>query len=387
MTVAERVRIAHRKMFGKKQPRLFAAPGRVNLIGEHTDYNDGFVLPIAIDRWTVAGASPNESDVVRIHSLELQDRVDIPIAAPFRRRSGWHDYAAGVVAAIAEEHALECGVDITIGTDVPIGGGLSSSASFELALAQALVSFAGIETNPDRLAAFGRRAEHDYVGIRSGAMDQLAVAHGIVDSALFIDCRTLAVAPVAFPAGVTVAVMDTGVKHSLATSAYNERREECERGVALLKTAGVDIEALRDLTPQTLQANEARLPSPVRERVRHVVDEDERTKAAVAALAEGDVAQVGRLMNESHASLRDLYEVSIPELDELVSLARRVDGVYGARMTGGGFGGCAIALVDDDAAENLLAHVTSQYYSVRNLAAAAFLTGACTGAHEIRAEA
>ncbi len=382
MTVEERVREAHRQRFGA-DARLFAAPGRVNLIGEHTDYNEGFVLPMAIDRWTVVAASPNDSDAVDIHSLEFDDQVAIPIDAPFRRTSSWYDYASGVVAAFLEEHPLQHGMNVTVATDVPIGGGLSSSASFELALAQALFADAGIEMNADRLAAIGRRAEHEYVGIRSGAMDQLAVAHGQVDSALFIDCRTLAVTPVALPAGVVIAVMDTGVKHSLASSAYNERREECEQGVALLQKAGLDITALRDVTPQMYAQYKDRLPSPIRERVRHVVEEDARTKAAVAALGVGDVVQVGRLMSESHESLRTLYEVSIPELDAIVAAARAVDGVYGARMTGGGFGGCAIALVDEDATENLRRFVTSGYYGVRNLEPAFFVTEACAGAHEI----
>ena len=238
MSALERVRSAHREHFGD-DGRVFSAPGRVNLIGEHTDYNEGFVLPMAIDRATVVAASPNASDAIRIRSLEFDGEVSVPIDAPFHRTSSWHDYAAGVVAAIAEDHPLESGLDVTVATDVPIGGGLSSSASFELALAQAIVSSAGIESNPDRLASFGRRAEHDYVGIRSGAMDQLAVAHGAPGSALFIDCRTLAVTPVALPAGIAVAVMDTAVKHSLASSAYNERRAQCEEGVALLRKAGL----------------------------------------------------------------------------------------------------------------------------------------------------
>lgn len=384
MNVTERVHDAHRRTFGE-HPRLFAAPGRVNLIGEHTDYNDGFVLPMAIDRRTIAAASPNETDAVRIHSLEFDERFDVPIDEPFRRRSSWHDYAAGVVAAIGEDHAIDRGIDVTIGTDVPIGGGLSSSASFELALAQAVVALSGIESNADRLVSIGRRAEHEYVGIRSGAMDQLAVAHGVADTALFIDCRTLNVTPVAMPADVAIAVMDTGVRRSLATSAYNERREECERGVALLRQGGLDVDALRDVTPEMLQSHGAGLPSPVRARVRHVVEENARTKAAVAALAVADVVEFGRLMNESHESLRELYGVSSPELDELVSLARDVEGVYGARMTGGGFGGCAIALVDENAASDLIAYINSRY-SARNLASAAFITTASEGAHEIDAK-
>ncbi|HET9030730.1 MAG TPA: galactokinase [Candidatus Aquilonibacter sp.] len=380
--MASRVRDAHEARFGKA-PRRFAAPGRVNLIGEHTDYNDGFVLPVAIDRMTVAAVTPNDADVVRVRSLDLGEQVDVPIDAPFRRTSSWSDYAAGVVAAVIAEHPLERGGDVTVATDLPIGGGLSSSASFELALAQALFALAGVEINPDRLAAVGRRAEHEYVGIRSGAMDQLAVAYGLAGNALFIDCRTLAVTPVAVPAGVSIAVMDTGIKHSLARSAYNQRREECERGVAQLRTAGLDITSLRDVTRTDLERHGDVLPQPLRNRVRHVVEENERTQRAVAALASGDVAELGRLMNASHESLRDLYDVSIAELDAVVSLARSVDGVYGARMTGGGFGGCAIALVDEDAAPDLLAHVTSHYYGVRNLPPAAFVTLASAGAREL----
>ncbi len=380
--VQDRVRAAHRQRFATTA-RAFAAPGRVNLIGEHTDYNDGFVLPMAIDRWTVVAASPNNSDAIRVRSLDLDDEVAIPIDAPFRRLSTWYDYAAGVVAAIAEDHPLEAGLDVTVGTDLPIGGGLSSSASFELALAQAVVTSAGIESNADRLAAIGLRAEHDYVGIRSGAMDQLAVAHGVADSALFIDCRALTVTPVALPSGVAVAVMDTGVRRTLAMSQYNERRKQCERGVKLLQEDRLDIDALRDVTPELHERHAAHLPSPIRERVRHVVEENARTKAAVAALGAANLVEFGRLMNESHESLRDFYEVSIPELDALVSIAQHVEGVYGARMTGGGFGGCAIALVDEDAADRLVGEVSSRYYGVRAMAPAVFITEACGGVREL----
>ncbi len=380
--VQDRVRTVHRQRFATTA-RVFAAPGRVNLIGEHTDYNDGFVLPMAVDRWTVVASSPNNSDAVRVRSLEFNEEVSIPIDSPFRRTSNWYDYAAGVVAAIAEDHPLDRGLDVTVGTDLPIGGGLSSSASFELALAQAIVANAKIESNADRLADIGRRAEHEYVGIRSGSMDQLAVAHGVADSALFIDCRTLAITPVALPAGVAVAVMDTGVRRTLATSQYNERRKQCERGVALLQEDRLDIDALRDVTPEMYERHASHLPSPVRERVRHVVEENARTKAAVAALGAADLVEFGRLMNASHESLRDYYDVSIPELDELVSIARHVDGVYGARMTGGGFGGCAIALVDEDAADALVREVSSRYYGVRTMDPAVFVTEACAGAREL----
>jgi len=382
--VQDRVRTAHRQRFATNA-RVFAAPGRVNLIGEHTDYNDGFVLPMAVDRWTVVASSPNNSDAIRVRSLEFDDEVSVPIDTPFRRTSNWYDYAAGVVAAIAEEHPLDRGLDVTVGTDLPIGGGLSSSASFELALAQAIVANAKIESNADRLAAIGRRAEHEYVGIRSGAMDQVAVAQGVADSALFIDCRTLAVTPVAIPAGVAVAVMDTGVRRTLAASQYNERRKQCERCVELLREDRLDVDSLRDVTQEMYERHAAHLPLPIRERARHVIEENGRTKAAVAALGAADVVAFGRLMNESHVSLRDYYDVSIPELDELVSIAQGVEGVYGARMTGGGFGGCAIALVDEDAADRLIATVSSRYYGARTMEPAVFITEACGGAHELDA--
>lgn len=363
--------------------RSFMAPGRVNLIGEHTDYNNGFVLPMAIERATVARAEPLDADVVRVRSGEYGEIVDVPIDEPFHRMGTWRDYAAGVVAAMQEEHPLPSGLHVEIETNLPVGGGLSSSASFELALAQAVFAHAGVDPVPDRLAAIGRRAEHEFVGIRSGAMDQLAVAHGVAGSALFIDCATLAVTPVAIPEGVVVAVMDSQVKHALASSEYNQRRAACERAVSLLRDAGLEIDSLREVDAQTLERFAPRLPSPIRERARHVVLENERTKAAVGALAAGDLTSFGRLMNESHESLRSLYEVSTEELDALVALARRVDGVYGARMTGGGFGGCVIALVDKQAANDLLSFVDSHYYAVRNVQPSAFVTHASAGAHEI----
>ena len=345
----------------------------MNLIGEHTDYNDGFVLPMAIDRYTVASSTVNDAGALRIYSAQMDDTLALPLDEPFVKRGTWADYAGGVLAAVQEEAPLHTGLDLRIESDLPMGAGLSSSASFELALAMALFASRGDEPEPHRLAAIGRRAEHDFVGIRSGVMDQLVCALAQAGSALFIDCRTLVTQPIAMPAGVRVAILDSGEKHALASSGYNERRAACERGVQLLQKAGLDIQALRDVTPETFDAYADVLPSPVRERCRHVVEENRRTLDAVAALTSGDLAHFGQLMYASHESLRSLYEVSTPKLDALVEAASAIEGVYGARMTGGGFGGSAVVLCTPEATD-----------AVRAIpAAAVLLTVPAGGVHEL----
>ena len=382
MKTIDRVREAHEKRAGES-PRVFVAPGRVNLIGEHTDYNDGFVLPMAIEKKTFAAITPNNSDAVIVRSLEVDETFAIPIDEPFRRLRTWRDYAAGVVAAIQEESPLHHGFDVTIASDVPIGAGLSSSAAFEIALAQALTASAGVPQNGERLAAIGRRAEHEFVGIRSGPMDQLVSALAEPDCALSIDCRSLQTLAIAIPAGVAVLIMHSGVKHALASSEYNLRRQECEAAVAALRGFGLELNALRDATPEIFAKYAMRLSSPIRERAQHVIDEDARTLKAVQSLASGDLFTFGKLMNESHESLRTLYEVSVPELDAIVETVRSVEGVFGARMTGGGFGGCAIALVDKTAVAAARERVLAQYYRARNITPLMFVTEACEGAREL----
>ncbi len=362
---------------------MFAAPGRVNLIGEHTDYNEGFVLPMAIERRTIAAITPNNSDAVLVRTLDLDDSFAVPIDSPFQRLHGWTDYAAGVVAAVQEESPLHHGFDVTVATDVPIGAGLSSSAAFEISLAQALIASAGLPAGGERLAAIGRRAEREYVGIRSGPMDQLVSALAERDCALSIDCRSLQTLAIAIPAGVVVLVMHSGVKHSLASSEYNIRREECEAAVTALRALGLDIRALRDVTPPIFAKYAERLAAPIRERAQHVVDEDARTLQAVQALASGDLETFGKLMYESHDSLRDFYEVSIPELDAIVETVRQMQGVYGARMTGGGFGGCVIALVDEASVADVQERMVRTYYRERNITPLMFVTQACEGVREV----
>ena len=327
-----------------------SAPGRVNLIGEHVDYSEGFVLPLAIDRATTARAVPRDDRRVRVRSAEREGEATFDLDdADATARGDWSDYAQGMARALDRRVRLR-GANLHVSTTVPIGAGLSSSAAFELAVGLALLGAAGAELDRGELARAAREAENGFVGLRSGIMDQLASAFGMRDHALLIDCRTAAVTPVPIPPGVAIVVADTGVKHELASSAYNERRAESEAAARAL-----GVPSLRDVT-SALWEERATLLSPLLlRRARHVVTENERTLRVAAALSAGDLTSAGEAMNASHASLRDDYEVSAPELDLLAETARRVPGVYGARMTGGGFGGSIVALADREATEALSA--------------------------------
>ncbi len=339
-----------------RQPRFFRAPGRVNLIGEHVDYSEGFVLPLAIDRATVAAAAPRNDRIVRIRSLANGETAQFDLDEPEPRPRGtWLDYAQGVALALARRLPLR-GADIVLRTTVPLGAGLSSSAAFELAVGLALLSAAGAELAPRELAHAAQEAENAFVGLRSGIMDQLASALGVRDHALLIDCRTEDVTPVPLPPEVAIVVADSGVKHELAGSAYNERRAESEEAARRL-----GARTLRDVSIAEFARRAGSLPELLRRRARHVVGENARVLATVAALRSGDLTDVGRLMDDSHDALRDDYEVSSPELDLLVETARQVDGVYGARMTGGGFGGSIVALVRREASAPLARALESAY--------------------------
>jgi galactokinase len=331
-----------------RAPRFFRAPGRVNLIGEHVDYSEGFVLPLAIDRATVVAAAPRDDRRVRIRSLDRDETAEFDLDAPDPQPAGaWSDYARGVALALGRRIPL-AGADLALRTTVPIGAGLSSSAAFELAVGLALVTLSGAALSPHELAHAAQEAENGFVGLRSGIMDQLASAYGVRDHALLIDCRTEEISPVPLPGSAAIVVADTGVKHELASSAYNDRRAQSEEAARRF-----GVRTLRDVSVAEFARRSATLPEPLRRRARHVVGENARVLAAVVALREGDVAAAGALMYASHESLRDDYEVSAPELDVLVDAARPVDGVYGARMTGGGFGGSVVALVRRDAVGSL----------------------------------
>ena len=372
----------HRARFGG-EPKLFAAPGRVNIIGEHTDYNEGFVLPMAIDRHTVVAVSRDDTRLLRVYSEAYGESHSIELDRPFARTGAWIDYVVGVVEAVARERNIAHGGAISIGGDLPLGAGISSSAALELAIGLAVYDLAGENPQPRQLAAAGATAEHDYVGIRSGVMDQLICALGQPEHVLLIDCRSLEVEPVRLPRGVSIAVCDTRVKHALAGSAYNERRAACERGVEILRSNGLNIRSLRDVTVEQFVTVQRHLPHPVLERCRHVIEENHRTLEAVDALASGDLQRLGALLNESHRSLRDLYQVSCPELDRVADLAQQTRGVYGARMTGGGFGGCVVAILEPEYVDDLRARLVEGYYAPAGLEPSVWIVRASGGASPV----
>jgi galactokinase len=325
---------------------VFSAPGRVNLIGEHTDYNEGLVLPIAIKERTRVAAAARPDRVIRAYSQSLKKERSFSLDEPWARRGKWLDYVEGMARTLVARGVPVGGADLMVSSDVPPGAGLSSSAALELSVGQALLALASREMPPRELALAGQAAEHDYVGVNCGIMDQLVCALGRAGHALLIDCRSLEITEVKIPElPAKILVFDTRVRHAHAASGYNRRREECQEAVALLNEAGFALTSLRDLAVERLEAAERALPDPLARRVRHVVRENGRTTAAVDALRRSHLPGLGRLMNGSHASLRDDYAVSAPELDHLVDVAQRQEGVLGARMTGGGFGGSVIVLV------------------------------------------
>jgi galactokinase len=336
----------------QQSPRVFSAPGRVNLIGEHTDYNDGFVLPMAIERRTfVAGARRSDTRVI-VRSRMMEQTVEFDLSQPgSTRRGSWLDYVEGTARALLERGFPLLGANLLIDSDVPAGAGLSASAALELSVGYALAALGGTP-NPDRLqlALAGQAAEHVYVGTLCGIMDQYISALAVRDQALLIDCRSLTYEPIAMQLGTaSVLICDTQVKHELSTSAYNERRQQCEEGVREMARLRPGVRALRDVSHSEFEVLAKGLPATIARRCRHVVDENARTLAAARALEVGDLASLGKLMSASHASLRDDYEVSCLELDEAVAALATEPGVYGSRMTGGGFGGCTVSVLEREA--------------------------------------
>lgn len=385
MVDLDRLRRAFRKRYGT-EPRLFRAPGRVNLIGEHTDYNDGFVLPMAIDRQTVVAASARDDRLVRAFSLDLNSAMQFDLDDPGpKQRGSWLDYMEGVARALESRGVRLRGADLALASDVPIGAGLSSSAALEVSMGLALASISSAAAEGVTLALAGQQAEHHYVGIKCGIMDQFTAALGRSNHALLIDCRSLETNYIPLDTSrVSVVICDTHVKHELASSEYNARRAECERGVEILRQVLPGVRALRDVSVADLQACEERLPEPIRRRCRHIVTENARTLAAANALSAGDLEGMGRLMFLAHDSLRDDYEVSCAELDLLVEIARSTKGVIGARMTGGGFGGCTVNLVLRTALEYFQDVVSREYRKVINIDPTMYVSEAGDGAKELR---
>jgi galactokinase len=325
----------------------------VNLIGEHTDYNDGWVLPIAIRERTWVAAAARPDLVVRAYSQQFEQEHQFSLQDPPPVcRGKWSDYVEGMARVLVARGVSTVGADLLIDSDVPLGAGLSSSAALELAVGQAFLSLANRDFTPDELARAGQSAEHEFAGVACGPMDQLVCALALEGHALLIDCRSKQCTPVALPAATTkLVVCDTRVRHELCASGYNWRREECREAVRHLRAMGFPIESLRDLKVEDLERALKLLPAPLDRRTRHVVQENARTCAGVDAMKRSHWQGFGRLMTGSHLSLRDDFEVSCAELDFVVETALEVRGVLGARMTGGGFGGSAILLVNDSAVD------------------------------------
>jgi len=366
-------------------PRLFRAPGRVNLIGEHTDYNDGFVMPVAIDFFTQIILFPLDERSLEFYSDNFKEKVVLDFDnLPKSRSRHWSDYVVGVALMLLREGYELRGARLMISSDVPIGSGLSSSAALEVATAYALAMSSDLKIKRVELAKLCRRAENEFVGARVGIMDQFVSFFGETDKALLLDCRSLEFEHLPFPPSAQLVICNTMVKHDLASGAYNERRQQCEEGVELLRTVLPNVTALRDVTSQQLELHRKELPEVIYRRCRHVVTENERVVGAASALKQGDVAKFGQLMNQSHQSLRDDYEVSCAELDLMVGLARKVEGVFGARMTGGGFGGCTVNLVRCDKIDEFQDTVATGYQEATELTPEIYICKAVKGAEELQ---
>ncbi|MEQ1642710.1 MAG: galactokinase [Pyrinomonadaceae bacterium] len=341
------------EIFGK-EPRIFRAPGRVNIIGEHTDHNDGFVLPAAIDKATYVALAKRKDRLIIARSIDLQGEISIDLDdANSEARTDWGRFVQGVAVLTEQAGHTLSGADLLIASDIPLGSGLSSSAALEVAVGFALRSLVSLDIDRMELARVGRAAEHRYAGVMSGIMDQFVSAHGQADHALLLDCRSLEWSAVPL-VGASFVLCNTNVKHNLADSEYNRRRMECDAAAGVLGKSSLRDVALPDVVNTAM-------PDVLRRRARHVVTENARVLNAVAALKNNDLGTLGTLINESHDSLRDDFEVSCAELDTMVEIARRQPGVMGARMIGGGFGGCTINLVEPSARDIFRESIALQY--------------------------
>lgn len=376
---ADRALRAYRRHFAGEPTVLVRAPGRINLIGEHTDYNDGFVLPCAIDRETVVAAGLSSNGRLRTVATDFGDASDdMLLGEPFTPAANqWANYVRGVATALAGEEGFALsGAQLAIAGNVPLGSGLSSSASLEVAVGLALTTLAGLTIEPHRMAQIAQRAENIYVGCLCGIMDQLIAASGVAGHALLIDCRTLVSKVVALPPGVAIVIAHSGIRHAHAGGEYNDRRAQCEEAAS-----HYGVSALRDLDLHSLESGRAGLNDLVYRRARHVVTENARTLAAADALTAGDLRRMGELMTASHASMRDDFEITVPAIDELTTMmSAALEGEGGARMTGGGFGGCVVALAPEGKVAKIEETVRRNYRAPDGSFAEMFVCSATDGA-------
>ncbi|MBE7042188.1 MAG: galactokinase [Ruminococcaceae bacterium] len=373
--------------------RVFTSPGRVNLIGEHTDYNGGFVFPAAISMRSLIVLRPREDDIIRLSATDLEVVVEADIHKLNDYRDlKWGNYQLGVAYELQQDGYDLQGCDMLYDDTVPLGGGLSSSAAIQVATALAFSTMAdekaGVSREADMvyLAKVSQRSEHNYVGVKCGIMDQFASAMGQKNKAIFLNCKTLdyELVPVEID-GYKIVLMNTNKKRSLADSKYNERRGECEEGLAQLQTVLPDAECLGDISMKEFEEHKGVITNPVvRKRVEHVIAEDDRVLRSVEALKKNDLDAFGKLLIASHNSLRDLYEVTGIELDTLAEEAIQIDGCIGARMTGAGFGGCAVSIVREDAVEAFIQKIETVYTKKIGYAPTCYISDIGNGGREIK---
>lgn len=362
---------------------IFKAPGRVNLIGEHTDYNDGFVLPSAIGFYINAAVSRRTDRKLLLSSAQFPETFDFDLGNLPSRLGLWCDYPLGVAWVLEQKGYRSPGANLLIHGDVPIGAGLSSSAAIEVATAMALLSLSGSRVPLPELAKLCQKAENEFVGARVGIMDQFVSCLGKEGHALLLDCRSLNFDLIPIPNHVKLVVCNTMVKHQLSGGEYNVRRQQCEEGVTLLSKFFPEIKALRDISPEQLDAHAHELPPVIYKRCLHVGEENERTKKTAECFRHNDLISAGKLIRDSHRSLRDLYEVSCKELDIMVAAAEGLSGFYGGRMTGGGFGGCTVNLVESGHAERFAAAISERYQAETGIVPAIYICSPANGAaHE-----
>lgn len=375
--LVSRLEAAYQEKFGKACQHLFHSPGRVNLIGEHTDYNDGFVMPMAIEYGIWFAVTPRNDSFINLYSLEFEQQCQFDLNFMDKSDMFWGEYVKGVAWAMQEEGYTLSGFDGVIVGNIPKGAGLSSSAALEVGIARIFSEFGNLNVPADKLATLSQKAENQWIGVNCGIMDQMIVAAGVKDNALLIDCRDLSLKQGPLPEGASVVILDTSTRRGLVDSAYNERRNQCEAAAAFYK-AGI----LRDVSVNAI-LSENRPDELTWKRAKHVVLENDRTVTANQKMAAGDAQALGELMYDSHVSLRDDFEVSSDALNSIVEVAMSHDACFGARMTGAGFGGCAVALVAQNKVTDFCQYVAEKYEAETGFTPNIYASNAAQGAHRV----
>lgn len=383
----ERIRTRFEEVFGAGGGELtfVRAPGRVNLIGEHTDYNDGFVLPMAIDREIITAFQPRSDRLVSLYSYNFSSSCRFSLdEIKYAEKENWANYVKGVMHLLQQRGIRLSGMNMVLEGNISLGAGLSSSAAVEVATVFSLYLLNGFEWKPIEMIKLCQRAENEFVGVNCGIMDQFISLMGKRNKALFLDCRSLDYELIPLPGeGLRIVVCNTMVKRGLADSEYNKRRKECEEGVSYLKRHLPHIKALRDVGEDDFKRYKGSLPEVIKKRCQHVIEENRRVLQSVAALKETDLGRFGQLMNESHRSMRDEYEISCPELDLMVEIAWKTEGVLGARMTGGGFGGCTVNLVEENKVSGFKERVSQGYREKTGISPEIYVCRAGEGAGRV----